>query len=273
MRKTEDQAQVIVLGSGTSVPNGRRRPPAYCVVAGDSKVLLDCGAGATTALASHGIGLEELSAVFLTHFHPDHTAELVPLLFALKNPAGPRRSEPLPIYGPAGLQTHIAALRGVYGRWVEPTIDGGGAPAVSYVELEEGSTQMVGAALAFRPFAVVHSERSVAYRVGVVTADEGPGKVICFSGDSGPCKGLTEAARDADLFVCECAATLGQGLSGHLDAHEVAETARAAGCRRVVLTHLYDHVEAQGPAWRVRESLADVACEVLLAADDLVIAV
>jgi len=66
------------------------------------------------------------------------------------------------------------------------------------------------------------------------------GAVVGYSGDSGPSDGLTELARDADLFVCE--ATLLQtnpegGTRGHLSADEANEAFRASGAKRLLLTH------------------------------------
>jgi ribonuclease BN (tRNA processing enzyme) len=69
--------------------------------------------------------------------------------------------------------------------------------------------------------------------------DDG-GHVLCYSGDAGPCEALVDAARDADLFVCE--ATLARGEldgtpRGHLDADEAIDVFRRSGARRLLLTH------------------------------------
>ena len=66
------------------------------------------------------------------------------------------------------------------------------------------------------------------------------GSVVGYSGYSGPSAGLTEIARDADLFVCE--ATLLQpnpegGTRGHLSAVEAQAASEAAGAKRLLLTH------------------------------------
>jgi ribonuclease BN (tRNA processing enzyme) len=68
------------------------------------------------------------------------------------------------------------------------------------------------------------------------------GSVLAYSGDSGPNGGLTELARDADLFVCE--ATLADGAGehegeprGHLSAREAENAFVAAGAKRLLLTH------------------------------------
>jgi ribonuclease BN (tRNA processing enzyme) len=68
------------------------------------------------------------------------------------------------------------------------------------------------------------------------------GTVLAYSGDSGPNGGLSELARDADLFVCE--ATLADGNEqregeprGHLSAREAESVSVSAGAKRLLLTH------------------------------------
>lgn len=220
-----------VLGAGTSVPSARMAP-AHLVRAGDLTLLLDAGAGCSTSLFRAGVTLDHLTGLALTHLHPDHTAELVPILFALVNPAHPPRTTPLPIWGPQGLAAHLAALEAAYGRWIRP---GCGITVEELVGGQSFVLEDAQSSLLCTAFAVTHSVGSLAYRI------EAGGASLCFSGDSGVCPALVEAARAVDLFVCECSALEGEEVEGHLTATQVAEVAAAAGCRRVVLTHLYGH--------------------------------
>jgi ribonuclease BN (tRNA processing enzyme) len=226
-----------VLGAGTSVPSARMAP-AHLVRAGEATLLLDAGAGCSTSLFRAGVTLDRLTGLALTHLHPDHTAELVPILFALVNPAHPPRTTPLPIWGPRGLAAHLAALERAYGRWIQPGC------GIVVEELAGGQSLVLGSLLC-TAFAVTHSAGSLAYRI------EAGGASLCFSGDSGVCPGLVEAARAVDLFVCECSALEGEEVEGHLTATQVGEVAAAAGCRRVVLTHLYGHQLGSDPVARV----------------------
>jgi ribonuclease BN (tRNA processing enzyme) len=66
------------------------------------------------------------------------------------------------------------------------------------------------------------------------------GAVVAYSGDSAPSDELVDAARDADLFVCE--ATLLRGEldgepRGHLSLDEAVEAFEASGAKRLLLTH------------------------------------
>ena len=69
---------------------------------------------------------------------------------------------------------------------------------------------------------------------------QGNGAVVAYSGDSAPSDELVEAARDADLFVCE--ATLLRGEldgepRGHLSLDEAVAAFEASGAKRLLLTH------------------------------------
>jgi ribonuclease Z len=232
--------KLTILGSGTALPMARRASPAHLIETEDAALLLDCGSGATTGLARAGVGVDRLAGVALTHLHPDHVADLVPLLFALHLPRAPRRVEDLRLWGPAGVASHLAALRGVYGRWIQPR-----EVAVQVRELVDQETLAVGA-LRITAHRVTHAESSLAYRI------QSGGAVLCYSGDSGPCAALEEAARDVDLLLCECAALEEERSEDHLSASDVGRLAAASSCREVILTHLYDHVVASDPLARVR---------------------
>lgn len=248
---------ITILGSGTSVPSARRRAPAYLIRHEDVALLMDCGSGCTTSLARAGQGLEMLSGILLTHLHPDHTADLLPLLFALANPLHTQRSTDLPLWGPVGVGDYYRALDGLYGRWVHP-LQG----EVVVNELDDGDSIQLGdlTCVAHR---VHHSQGSLAFRL------EAEGMSVCFSGDSGPCSGLEQAARGVDLLICECSLLEDEEVEGHMRASDVGRLAASAGCGRVILTHLYEHIEDSKPVQRVRQLYSG---PVILAEDGMEIA-
>jgi len=221
--------EIIVLGSGTSVPHPDRKAPAHLVKAGDTALLLDAGSGCSTSMVAAGVHMGRLDALFLSHFHPDHTADLVPLLFCLANPVGPVRTRDLPLFGPVGLKDHHRALQTVYGRWIRPR-----EAEVVLGELRPGDRVTVGD-VTVSAFPARHSGHALVYRV------EAEGRVLCYSGDTEPCDGVLEAARGADLLLCECALGESDKVRGHMRPSDVGRLASRAGCGRVVLCHLYGH--------------------------------
>jgi ribonuclease BN (tRNA processing enzyme) len=83
------------------------------------------------------------------------------------------------------------------------------------------------------------------------------GKVLTFSSDVAPCPPLVDAARDADLFMCESAIfdasqdKQDPAQRGHMMAGEAGRIAREAGARRLLLTHY-----RSGPAYNDRHRQA-----------------
>ena len=83
------------------------------------------------------------------------------------------------------------------------------------------------------PFPVVHESGAPSYALRVAYG----GKTIAYSGDTEWTDSLIEAARDADLFVCEAYA-FDRKIRYHLDHATLAEHATRLHCRRIVLTHM-----------------------------------
>ena len=67
---------VILLGTGSPIPDPRRAGPATLVRAGDATILIDCGRGAVMRLAGAGVMPQMLNAVVITHMHSDHICDL-----------------------------------------------------------------------------------------------------------------------------------------------------------------------------------------------------
>jgi ribonuclease Z len=103
---------LFFAGTGGSVPTARRGLPALLLRAGGDRLLFDCGEGTQRQLL-RSIGLPELDAVFLTHYHADHWLGLPGMLktFDLRG-----REAPLTVYGPPGLRAIFDAMRPAYGR-------------------------------------------------------------------------------------------------------------------------------------------------------------
>jgi ribonuclease BN (tRNA processing enzyme) len=266
-------ASVIILGSGTGVPLRTRSGPGWALILGTPQadaILVDPSAGSAGRLSANGIPFERLTHVLLTHFHPDHTGDLVPILFAYRNLGYPQGHPPLHLIGPQGLGKLLRDLRGVYGSWIEPPC------AVRVTELAaplampggppggpEGPRSVRIGPFDVSPFPVVHASPSVAYRF---EARGGP--TLAYTGDTDVCDGAVTAARNADILLIECSFPEGQKRSGHLVPSEAAGIAAAAGARRAVLLHRYPECDGQDLVAPFRERFGG---EVIVAEDGLVL--
>jgi ribonuclease BN (tRNA processing enzyme) len=181
-------------------------------------------------LLEAGVEVFEVSFVFYSHFHPDHTGELVPFLFSNKYPDGSRRKIPLTLAAGKGFIEFFENLKLVYGHWIEL-----GPDLLNIVELDSSDYDM----RRFNDFKVEslpveHNPESIAYRI---TGSDG--ESVVYSGDTDFSENLVILSKDADLLICESALPDGLKVSGHLTPSLAGEIARRANVRKLVLTHFY----------------------------------
>src|SRR4030042_4178427 len=111
--------RIIILGSGTGTPLAYSAPPSLAVFVRDNPVLFDMGPGSLRQLARIGVNHSMIEQIFITHFHPDHTADLIHFLFVTRDPKILENRRPFTITGPAGMEAFIRKLRNVYGKWLD----------------------------------------------------------------------------------------------------------------------------------------------------------
>jgi ribonuclease BN (tRNA processing enzyme) len=224
-----NRLSVTILGSGTCLPSLRRSACSVLMETGDVKAVFDCGPGTMGRLLQAGVTVFEVTHLFLSHFHPDHTGEMPSLVFANKYAPAPPRTSPLVLAGGRGLCDFYNGLKSVYGNWIDLGPD--------LMILKEFSTQgrddyQSGKfKLVTRP--VAHRPESIAFRVSVDNT------TVVYSGDTDVSPGLVELSRGADLLICESAWPDGLKKEGHLTPSLAGAIAREAGVQRLILTHLY----------------------------------
>jgi ribonuclease BN (tRNA processing enzyme) len=223
---------------------------------GAACLLFDSGPGTLRRLLEAETTIFDLGYIFYSHFHPDHTAELVPLIFATKYPDGGRRQSALTITAGRGFSDFFEKLKAVYGKWIElpPGL-------LEIVELDNSSRDKRN----FQNFTVEsapveHNPESIAIRI--TSADRSS---VVYSGDTDYSENLIELAKDADLLICESAMPDSMGVKGHLTPSMAGEIASRAGVRRLILTHFYPDCEYVDIAQECRKNYRGP----LLLAEDL----
>ncbi len=222
--------RVVFLGSGTVVPSLRRSSCSVLIEQGESKLVLDLGAGTMKRLLEAGVTISEVSGILFSHLHPDHTGEFVSFLFATKYPEALRRRTPFRIAGARGLRAFYRQLVGVYGEWI--VLEEG---LMEIVELSNtGPDRVFLGAIEILSLPMNHIPSSLGYRVIL------PGGFsIAYSGDTDVCENLVSLAKGVDLFICESALPDGLKVTGHLTPSLAGDVATRAGVKRLVLTHFY----------------------------------
>ncbi len=220
---------VTILGSGTCVPSLKRSSCSVLVEAEKTKILIDCGPGTMRRLLENGTQIYDISHILISHFHPDHTGELISFLFANKYPDVSKRKIPLSIIGGRGLSSFYSGLKAIFGCWIDLM------PAVlNVIELDPGKNTVLldDAILKYVP--VEHNEESLAYKI---TGNNGCS--VVYSGDTDFCDNLIEISYDADLLICESSLPDELKVKGHLTPSAAGEIAAKAKVKKLLLTHFY----------------------------------
>jgi len=213
--------RLTVLGSCGAYPEAGQACSGYLVEHDGFRLLVDLGYAVVPRLFEH-LTAAGVDAVFISHGHPDHCADLNPLLRA--RVLGDEELPPLPVYALPGALDAVLAL------------DRPGMLADGYVlhELIPGNDLGIG------PFGaqtrlLPHSRPNAGVRLAA------GGQVLTYTGDTGPDDGVVGLARGADLLLAE-ASFIDQAPEDSRrtlsSARQQGRQAAEAGAGRLLLTHL-----------------------------------
>ncbi len=233
--------QITLIGTGTAIPVRSRGYAGLYVRAGEEQLLLDSGPGTLQRLAALGVTYRDLDRIGYTHVHPDHSLDLVSILFAMRvqDPQAPARTKPLTIYGPVGLRALYTQLNVAYRDMLTPR-----SYELRLEEIDETALELPGYRLATRRMR--HSIEAIGYRI-----EEG-GRSFAYSGDTDECDGIVALGRESDLLILECSMTDERRVEGHLTPSACGRVAAGARCRRLALTHFYPVFDGYDIVARVR---------------------
>jgi ribonuclease BN (tRNA processing enzyme) len=224
--------EITVVGSGTVVPRLKRRQSCVAMRAGGEMLVFDLGSGAVRGMLRADLDPFVVDRIFFTHFHPDHTVDVVALLFSIKYGAQEERARPLYVSGPEPFLHFWSSLMEVWGDWMA----GDYTTLVSELPHECPSPiDLAGCRLSWAP--AEHRPESIAYRL------DGDGGSFVYTGDTEYSESVVELARGADTLLIECSFPDDSPVPGHLTPSGVARIASESGVGRVVLTHLYPAVD------------------------------
>lgn len=230
--------EVLILGSGTCIPHKRRTAPGLLLKYKKFLVLIDPGAGSIYKLSKCGINYQEIKEVWITHPHPDHHADLVPLLFARRNAF--EKLPELVIRSGEPFEDFLKKLEEIYGDWLCSEL----APyRFEPLKVSGGELKIGGLCLTWRP--VEHGDWALGFRV------ESKGKKIAYSGDSDFCDSLVELAKDADLLIAECSFPDDSKKPGHLTPKEIGRLAKISRTKKLLVVHLYPESDPVSKVLRV----------------------
>ncbi len=221
------QISLTCLGTGDAFGTGGRLQSCYHIAAGQQLFLLDCGCSVLSGLKRQGLSAAQIDTVFISHLHGDHFGGIPFLL--LDGKYGDKRSKPLTLIGPPGLQEAVAGLANIL---YPGTFSSGVTFPVKYVTLAEG-TVIEQDDYQVRAWRMRHGSSDQVYGLRLRVA----GRDIAYSGDTEWVDNLRFLAAGSDLFIVECCGYQ-QSVVSHLDYRTLLARRAELDCRRMVLTHM-----------------------------------
>jgi ribonuclease BN (tRNA processing enzyme) len=247
---TSDGVALQVLGSGGPIADDERASTAYLVwVEGKSRFLVDAGGGAFLRFGEAGARFEDLDHVAISHFHTDHSTDLVALL---KSGYFSRRVKPLSISGPAQ-GGEYPGLNGYLDRLLNPD-DGAYAYLDGYLDGSEDLVLLESKELDSREHKSipVYSDPARDIEISSLGVPHGPvptmayrirvgKKNIVFSGDqNGGSRAFIRFAHGADILVMHMPVPeniSGAGRNLHAPPSIIGNIAAETGAGKLVLSH------------------------------------
>jgi ribonuclease Z len=266
--------KIIFLGTGGSIPTPKRGLSAVAVRRKNELLLFDCGEGTQRQMIQAGVGFHRKAKVFVTHMHGDHVLGLPGLLQTMSLLG---RKNELEIYGPEGIKNFVEGInRTVRFTLTFPVkvseIDEGIVCEEKEYMVTAAQSGHISLSLAYaltekpRPgrfhtkkakklgvpegslWSKLQSGESVRLADGrdvepeMVLGESRAGRKIVYTGDTGPSEKVVQLAENADLLIHETTfenEMMERALEdGHSTPSIAAETAKKAGVKLLVLTHI-----------------------------------
>ncbi|MFA1550887.1 MBL fold metallo-hydrolase [Actinomadura chokoriensis] len=222
---TSELLSFTVLGSATPYPSVDNPCSGYLVSGAGARVWVDAGTGTLAELQRH-VRLDELDAIWISHLHADHSADLLTAYYGALY-ADIQLAAPIPLYGPPGIADRLANF--LTNTSTRSPVES----AFAIEELHDGHRARVGA-LTLTSRAVSHGMPAFGLRV------EAEDRSLVYSGDTAPCPALTSLADGCDVLLCEAesAQVPDSGEQVHHTPEDTGDTARAAQAGKLIVTHV-----------------------------------
>ena len=221
----EIPVKITFLGTGAFSHTQNRSNQSIMIEYGDCKFLVDCGP--TTLLRIHQLNLDlsELSGIFITHFHGDHTFGLPQLDLSLTLDC--HRKTPFFYLGPVGLQQYFYDLYNL----AYPDF----LPNHQFERKFEEylpNQKYIWSNISVTTFPMKHKKESVGFVFQIGT------KKIAVSGDAGWSEQYCNFTKDTDLAICECVSYHPVSNGKHMSYEEFLEYEPLLQTKKLILSHI-----------------------------------
>ena len=216
--------KLTILGMNGPFPAAGGCTSGYLVSAGEAIIALDLGSGCLGQLSRY-TAPESLNALLLTHWHYDHCADVLPLIYRLEACA----TAPLHIFAPVDETSLVRQA-------VQKC-----AKIILHDMARNTEFRIPDSEFRITPSSARHPVPSLMYRI------EHSGRTMCYTGDTNTVEGLDEFAQGADLLLADglFPATAWTEAKPHLSAAHCAQLAKDAGVKTLVITHLNPMIDPE----------------------------
>ena len=203
-----------LLGVNGPFPESRGATSGYLLETENSLLQFDLGSGVLGALTAL-TAPESITALFISHWHYDHTADIPVLMYRLQ-----ACNETLPVYGPADPSSPLYSLVC-------------SVPCFAFTEVSPGQILTVGRE-EIRICAARHPVPAVGYRITRGSS------VLGYTGDTNTLPSLSEDYHNCGLLLADGLFPRNDWTEKkpHLSAEQAARLALDAKAGRLIITHL-----------------------------------
>jgi len=223
--------KLTILGSGTCVPSLTRGAPSNHLSIGNKQILIDCGVGALLQLEKANLSYKEIDIVCISHYHPDHIANLSALIHSINWAPGFNRKKDLTLIGPVGFNNF-------YDSYIKP-VSGSPKPNSYKLVIKEIDNTINFDTFNIQSCNTNHNDDSIAYKFTESN------KKLVISGDTDYDETLIKFSKDADTLVLECSFPNNNKIIGHLIPNECSTIATDANVNQLILNHLYPPISGK----------------------------
>ncbi|MDD5416754.1 MAG: ribonuclease Z [Candidatus Aenigmarchaeota archaeon] len=254
--------EITLLGTGSAIPTPKRSHSSVLFHTGREYMLFDCGEGTQVQLQKAGISPLKITRIFITHWHADHFAGLLPLIETLHLE---KRTEPLEIYGPDASRFVDAILElsywGVGFDIKAKNVKAGekifsneqfeistvktkhSVPSVGYCFKEKDHWHIdikkaLKRGLSGQKLSEIKEKGKIRNILLKSVAKMTPGRKILYSGDTLISMDLFKAAKNADILIHDGTGLKNMERKSHASAKDVARLSKKYKVKKLILTHL-----------------------------------
>ena len=240
--------ELTLLGTGCPKVDYRRFGPANLVSTKKSKILIDCGSGATQRLHQAKVSSADIDALFLTHLHSDHVVDLYQLIISSWHSY---RTKPWKVYGPKGTKIFVKKIMDAWKQERTQRIKYEARSSTKAFDIQVKEFKSLGTILIkdikVKYFEVDHKPVKYAYGFNFLHKS----KKLTISGDTRPSENVMKYGQLADVLLHEVfidgemlttnkmltTKTLHNVKTYHTPSSLVGKIAKLTRCKKLVLTH------------------------------------